>query len=585
MRPLVLAPHRSWEPGFRVPQGLVLGLRFASSVVMACILTGMPRPDRAVAFPGVAGVRPPPTAGLNGPVEAAICFEKTLVLAGSFSAAGGVVTGPVACWNGFRWMPLGAPLDGPVRALAVLQGNLIAAGEFTHSGGVPVAHVARWNGRTWEPLGLGTDGPVHALAVQSDVFLYAGGAFHHAGGTAAHGIARYVLGAWSNVGDGVEGEVRALAVYNGALVAGGDFVLPGSPGYDRHLARFTNGTWQILGWGIDAPVSALMVWNGGLIAGGAFTQIDFVTPARGIAIFVGETWNEIGVGFTSMNGGAEVRSLSTDDAGLIAGGAFESAGMSPAPNVARWDGTSWSAIDEGTNGAVTALCAYGSVLVAGGAFTRAGQSAADCVAALADGRWCTLEETPVGVQDVQISRIGAAIRLEWHLAPEILAGGGGVLVERAAEPDASGEPVTPQPLAVATHMWVVDPAPDPARSWYRIVLVYADGRRVLGTAVQAPAGAAARTAIRAVSAGSAPGAVAVSYALATGGPVRLDVCDVRGRRIGLLVHGLQEAGSHRVEWAADGEHRSVLPHGIYFARLQAGGTQSVRRFHMPAASR
>ena len=49
-------------------------------------------------------------------------------------------------------------------------------------------------------------------------------------------------------------------------------------------------------------------------------------------------------------------------------------------NIARWDGTNWSAIGSGVNGFVNGIAVSGNTLYAGGFFTSAGGSAANYAA-------------------------------------------------------------------------------------------------------------------------------------------------------------------------------------------------------------
>src|SRR6185436_16742333 len=76
---------------------------------------------------------------------------------------------------------------------------------------------------------------------------------------------------------------------------------------------------------------------------------------------------------------SDVRSLEVSSVGgtaaLFAGGFFGGAGGAPAAHIARWDGTSWSPLDGGTNGfVVSALEEFddggGVDLYAGGDFTQ-----------------------------------------------------------------------------------------------------------------------------------------------------------------------------------------------------------------------
>jgi len=68
----------------------------------------------------------------------------------------------------------------------------------------------------------------------------------------------------------------------------------------------------------------------------------------------------------------------------------------------------------------------------------------------------------------------------------------------------------------------------------------------------------------------------VAFSLAESGRARLNVHDVRGRRVATIVDGLLEAGPH--DLAFDGRDRrgNVLPTGLYLLRLE---TPKVRRSH------
>jgi hypothetical protein len=68
------------------------------------------------------------------------------------------------------------------------------------------------------------------------------------------------------------------------------------------------------------------------------------------------------------------------------------------------------------------------------------------------------------------------------------------------------------------------------------------------------------------------GSTLIVYRLARAGQASLDVYDVRGRRVGRLVDGVQSAGLH--EATLDGAN---LPSGVYFYRLAANGQQVWRR--------
>lgn len=65
-----------------------------------------------------------------------------------------------------------------------------------------------------------------------------------------------------------------------------------------------------------------------------------------------------------------------------------------------------------------------------------------------------------------------------------------------------------------------------------------------------------------------------------GGPIRLDVFDVRGRLVRTLLEGNRTAGALRVDWdGTDGRGRA-LPSGVYFGRLETTQGITSRTLHL-----
>ncbi len=64
----------------------------------------------------------------------------------------------------------------------------------------------------------------------------------------------------------------------------------------------------------------------------------------------------------------------------------------------------------------------------------------------------------------------------------------------------------------------------------------------------------------------------IRYHMAEAGPVRLDVLDLLGRTVAVLVDDVRNAGTHAATF--DARH---LPSGLYLYRLQAGSTVLARR--------
>jgi hypothetical protein len=117
---------------------------------------------------------------------------------------------------------------------------------------------------------------------------------------------------------------------------------------------------------MNGEVHALAVSGNDLYAGGLFSTAGG-SAATNIAKWNGSIWSALGSG---MNG--EVRGLAVSSGDLYAGGGFTAAGGGAANRVAKWNGNTWSGLGSGMNRDVRALAVSGGDLYAVGEFTTAG---------------------------------------------------------------------------------------------------------------------------------------------------------------------------------------------------------------------
>ena len=103
---------------------------------------------------------------------------------------------------------------------------------------------------------------------------------------------------------------------------------------------------------------------GNLYVGGTFDHAGSLAAAN-IARWNGTSWSALGSGLTGTN--SVVQALAVNGSDVFAGGSF----TSPFTNIARWDGSNWNGIGD-INGTVDALLMDGSNLYAGGSFSQAG---------------------------------------------------------------------------------------------------------------------------------------------------------------------------------------------------------------------
>ena len=175
-------------------------------------------------------------------------------------------------------------------------------------------------------------------------------------------------------------------------------VLGGVSTASLHAATYSDDNWTSMGGspGAEGPVWATVVdASGNLYIGGQFDIVGDVF-ATNIAKWNGTNWSALGSGLQFDNGFAVVYALAVRGNDLYAAGSFTTVGGMPANSIARWNGTNWSALGSGLTGgvanpaAVFALAVSGSDLYAGGAFTMAGGSAANYIAKWDGNSWSAL---------------------------------------------------------------------------------------------------------------------------------------------------------------------------------------------------
>jgi hypothetical protein len=344
--------------------------------------------------------------GTNAEVLTILVSGSNLYIGGSFTSAGTVGALRVARWDGSTWSAMGSGFTDYVKALTIFQGSLYAGGAFTMSGGTTVNRIAKWNGTSWEGLADGfTSSGARVMCLASSAYLlYAGGIFTKSGTTPLANIAQWDGTAWSSVGSGLMTGVTALLYHNMKLYAGGNFSSP------AHIAQWDGTTWSGLGAGINSNVYSITTDGTNIYAAGEFTMAGGSSAIR-IAKWDGANWSALSTGlsytanslvwdglklfvggqfplslrswdgsafsttdhkFDKPNGDVIVNSICLIGNTVYIGGTFNSVGGVAANNIAKWNGTNWSALGTGTDGTVYALATDGTNLFAGGFYYHVG---------------------------------------------------------------------------------------------------------------------------------------------------------------------------------------------------------------------
>ncbi len=348
----------------------------------------------------------------TGYVGAFTMYQGDLIASGSFMGIGGVTgTKYLARYNiaSNTWSAFGAGLgDAPSNSFgtsfAEMNGDLYVGGFYADANGVAdTKSISRWDGTQFHSLGTGwAFNSVNAVwsMKQSDLFggpkVFFGGGFDNLAGQPAG-----CVGAWDGTTltpivtsmptlvspqGSINPLVTAMEVFDDGqgggpqLYIGGRFnVVDGVPALT--VARWNGTTWSAVGTNlgntiITAEVDAMFVWNDGngpaLYVGGSNLRVNG-TLAQ-VAKWNGTTWTAVG-----QNPTGRVWTLAAFDDGtgekLYAGGT--AAGLL---RVFRLDGNTWTTVEGGADAQVIKLFPHDGRLYMGGSFNNVNGQAATKIA-------------------------------------------------------------------------------------------------------------------------------------------------------------------------------------------------------------
>lgn len=347
--------------------------------------------------------------GVDGAVRAIAVSGSDVYVGGDFKNAGGMEANGIAKWNGTSWSTMGTGVTRVcfgcfpgVTAIAVSGNDVYVGGQFISAGGVIVNNIAKWDGTNWSALGNGVEGlgglvPVVDIAISGNA-VYVGGSFGIVNVPGASGVAKWDGTSWSALGTGINQSVSALAVSGSDLYVGGAFDTAGGVSAN-HIARWNGANWSALGAGVEGEVSALAVSGSNVYAGlEIFTQPSGAHVDR-IVKWDGTGWSPLGSGVSSNidNRTVFVFALAISGTDLYVGGDFVLAGGLVANRFAKWSGSSWSVLSQGTSLPVSALVVNGNDLYAGGDFQAAGGVIADGIAKWDGATWSAIGHGLSGV--------------------------------------------------------------------------------------------------------------------------------------------------------------------------------------------
>lgn len=231
---------------------------------------------------------------------------------------------------------------GTIVNYEVFNGELYATGFFDQICSTSTDYLSKWNGTDWEATSVSLPNEGHALSVIGSSMY----------------ISCYVNSVDSNW------------VYQ----SDGTTIAPfGNGFYLTTATSFSN----------LPTIYDVVEYNGDLIVCGEFDRSGSDT-VTGIARWNGTKWEDLGGGFSgSILGGPSImypHQMLVHNNELYVVGNFRYAGGVEVNGVAKWDGSSWSALGSGFNSTVYGIGTYNNEIWAGGDFTMAGTESVNRVA-------------------------------------------------------------------------------------------------------------------------------------------------------------------------------------------------------------
>ena len=268
-----------------------------------------------------------------------------------------------------------------ISCMTYFNNELIIAGHFSSINGNYSPGCSRWDGEYWKSLGVGIVGYVKGcISSDKEVFFY--GDFSKAGGQPANSFVKWDGSKWTVLKDITCGKGQMVFSENFIYVVS-ECKESKSPGIVRY--SIIENRWEIVSAFQSPSIGALKFHriSSLLITGKAIYVSGFIGATDGISIlkFENDKWTLLGT--LKIGGTWTVKSMAFYNNNLYIAGIFT--GISDVVpflyNIAKWDGSNWSALGGGLSGSGEAIFPINNSLIVLGDFTAAGGISSKCIAA------------------------------------------------------------------------------------------------------------------------------------------------------------------------------------------------------------
>ena len=263
-----------------------------------------------------------------------------------------------------------------IDCITVYGTDIYVGGDFSKIEGVTANGIAKYDTLTgtWSALAGGITA-VRDIAFDSNGILYAASTST----TEFNRIAQWDGTTWSAVGAGTNNAIYGIFIKDDILYMGGNFTTAnGSPAYRFASYNIATTAWTAYGdvfsGGIKTIYDVAVDSSDNIYVGGSFTA-----PGSYIAKWNGSSWEAMDVGFTT-----NVFAIYIDSSdNVYAGGSKNNT-----YNIQKWNGTTWDFLS-GINENIYNIDGYSTTVYAGGQFTTPSLD----VAKWTGSKWIALQDT------------------------------------------------------------------------------------------------------------------------------------------------------------------------------------------------
>ena len=187
--------------------------------------------------------------------------------------------------------------------------------------------------------------------------------------------------------------------------------IPGVTPTTHGVKKWDGTEWSDFVTAQNGTILSLAMRGDDLYIGGTFDSLNIFNPIKYLAKWNGRRWSNLGADLFNLSQDDGVRSLTTQGDDLYVGGLFtlNLPDQSTTSNIAKWDGSAWSALGSGLNASVVSLLTTpgNPDLYAAGQFTQSGSTSLNRIAQWSGSAWVPLPSTDF-ITDMN-SYVGALI--------------------------------------------------------------------------------------------------------------------------------------------------------------------------------